>query len=200
MGRNPFVLVLIYFISTFLGSEMGASSWLCSDADTGSTVPWLPPLCCPQPTLRFSSGRIMSKSPSPAAVQWEKEDALPGAGIVNTANVAFLELLTRSCHLWGGGPPQLCLVTQTLLSIIHFLSPGQELVQPRVDQPVQTPWDSFRPSANSGVTFLRTTSCPLFMAFIPHTTPTGGFLFITCLLKKQGLQVYNPSTGLPVSE
>lgn len=183
---------------------MGASSWLCSDADTGSTESWLPPLCCPQPTLRFSSGRITSKSPSPTAVLWEKarrpprswrhihsECSLPGAPDPQLSSVGR----RAPPH-----PPPLCLVTQTLLSIIHFLSPGQELVQPRVDLPVQTPWDSLRPSAYSGLTFLCTTSCHLFMAFIPHTTPTGRFLFITCLLEKQGLWVYNPSTGLPVSE
>ena len=207
VSRNPFVVVLIYFISTFLGSELGASSWLCSDADRGSTESWLPPLCCPQPTLRFGSGRIMSKSPSPTAVQWEKarcpprsrrhehsERSLPGAPGPQLSSVG------------RRAPPPLCLVTQTLLSIIHFLPPGQELVQPRADQPVQTSWESLRPAANSGLTFLCTTSRHLFTAFIPHTTPTGGFLFITCLLKKQGLRGYNPSSCaipalvLPVSE
>lgn len=59
---------------------------------------------------------------------------------MNTANVAYLGLMPHSS---GGvqGPLMFCLVTQTVVSVIHFLPLGQELVQPRADQQVLTPWE-----------------------------------------------------------
>lgn len=58
---------------------------------------------------------------------------------MNTANIAFLGLRPHSS---GGvqGPLMLCLVTQTLVSVIHLLPLDPELVQPRADQQILTPW------------------------------------------------------------
>lgn len=85
------------------------------------------------PSWGLASGRIMSKSPI-VAVQWEQARCPPRS--------QHHEHCKRS-HGSGGvrGPLTLCLVTQTLFSVIHFLPWGQELVQPRADQQVLTCWE-----------------------------------------------------------
>lgn len=104
---------------------------------------------------------------------------------MNKANVIFLGLLTHSSHPWGRGPPTVFLVTQTLLSIIHSSHGAKSRSSPGLISEYKHPGIHsnhlkilVEPSLYNQLPFIHD---------LLHKTPMGGFLFITCLLKKQGL-------------